>query len=1023
MLRDSLRASLTYEPEPLKFGTSGRRGEVVHLTQLEIYINVIAELEYLQSLAPAEGGIVRGEEFYFAYDLRPSSSRFVPEQQGRGEIAQAVERAIIDAGQIPENLGRIPTPALTLHALQRRKGSIMITGSHIPFERNGYKTNTSRGELLKKDEAPINLRVEQVRRRIYDQPSCESIFDAGGLFKSGHRDLLEELPDGRERYVQRYIRFFGGEGLAGKRLLVYQHSAVGRDILVEILQRLGAEVIPTGRSDAFVPIDTENIEENQLGTMQALADQAWGENGPLDAIVSTDGDSDRPLLLSVEPGAGGNTEPRCRVKFHGGDLVGMIVAQFLGADAVVVPISCNDAVDRSPLGRVLEPKTRIGSPYVIAGMERARQKGRKVICGWEANGGFLTGSDIERGGRILEALPTRDAMLPILGVLYSMVEQGGALSSVFERLPRRFSRAALVRGVPRSKSQNIIRRFSPEDERVTEVVFPDRGMCTLDEERREFPSGDSTSMLEKRDRLSVYFSRAVGFDEIERLNYTDGLRIYFKNGEVAHIRPSGNADELRIYAVADSQARADAIAAAGVAEPDGILRRLERDASEKQLSSPATDPAADACAWLRAHPGVHRLTGFVQHYAWGGFELIPSLLGIDNGERRPFAELWIGSHPRGSASLLFNGRSIPLSRLLETAAVEIQGKEAVCEFGNQMPFLMKVLDARKMLSIQAHPTRQQAEAGYASEEAAGIPIGAPERNYRDRNHKPEVQVALTDLWMLHGFRPAEEIARTLQTTPEFRNVMPAFSDRLNNAGNNPAARIGLIRDLYGTVTRMSQAAADAILDPLIRRLEKAGVSGKSDPGYWALLAARDFPLPSGSRDKGIFSLYLLKLIHLRPGEGTYQPAGTLHAYLEGANVELMANSDNVLRGGLTPKHVDAKELMQIVDFSSGMPSILNGEIVSSMERVYRTPASEFELSSIRLEAGNRHERRSARGAEVGIVLNGDITVCSDSESSVLGRGGIFMAPHGIHYVLEGKGEGALIYRASLPSGRHPTDNQ
>src|SRR6266404_4661699 len=192
MNADSLRSELDYEPQILKFGTSGRRGPVVDLTQLEIYINALAELEYLQSLPAAGGGISRGDPFYFAYDLRPSSSLFVHEQGGRGEIAQAIQRAICDAGMQPINLGQIPTPALTFYALQRGKGSIMVTGSHIPFDRNGYKTNSAKGELLKNDEAPIDARVEQVRGRVYAQPFAKSLFDSHGRFKAGHQDLLRE---------------------------------------------------------------------------------------------------------------------------------------------------------------------------------------------------------------------------------------------------------------------------------------------------------------------------------------------------------------------------------------------------------------------------------------------------------------------------------------------------------------------------------------------------------------------------------------------------------------------------------------------------------------------------------------------------------------------------------------------------------------------------------------------------------------------------------------------------------------
>ena len=532
----SLRANLAYQPKELEFGTSGRRGKVTDLTQLEVYINALAELEYLQSLDPAEGGIVRGDEFSFARDLRPSSDSFVAEQEGRGEIAQAIVAAIRDAGMRPVNLGAIPTPALTCYALARRKGSMMVTGSHIPFDRNGYKTNSSRGELLKDQEAPINQRVRSVRQAVYDQPLPLSRFDERGFFKGGHQDLPPERPEARQAWIDRFTRFFHGSSLRGKRLLAYQHSAVGRDLLAEILECFGAEVIPAGRSATFVPIDTENIREPQLAVIQALADEAAAKHGALDAIISTDGDSDRPLILGVDPATK-------QVRFFGGDLVGMIVAEFLHADSVVVPVTCNDGVDRGCLARLLEPKTRIGSPFVIAGMEQARRKGKKRVCGWEPNGGFLTGSDIDRNGATLTALATRDAMLPILAVLFSSMEAGLPLVDLFARLPRRFSRAALLPNFPRATGLRIVAAFS-----------------------REGAAGS----------LAQFFSQAMGFGAIVRVDTTDGVRVTFDNGDVAHVRPSGNADEMRIYAVSDTQARADDIAALGVAEPGGILRKLER---------------------------------------------------------------------------------------------------------------------------------------------------------------------------------------------------------------------------------------------------------------------------------------------------------------------------------------------------------------------------------------------------------------------------------------------------------------
>jgi phosphomannomutase len=479
---------------------------------LEIYINVLAELEYLQ----AEGDIARDGEFFCALDLRPSSER----------ICRTVERAVAAAGMRPVNMGKIPTPALMYYAVSRGRASIMVTGSHIPFDRNGYKLNTSRGELLKQQEAPINRAVAKVRARIYGQNFTTSPFDERGMFKTSAGESAASSNAAESFYMRRYVDFFGAGALDGLRIAAYQHSAVGRDLLPSLLAQLGAEVVPFGSSEQFVPVDTENIDSEQLGAIEQLARGL----GKVDAVVSTDGDSDRPLVLGVDGQ---------RLHFFGGDLVGMVVAGFLGADAVVVPITCNDAIDRGQLASVLEPKTRIGSPYVIAGMEAARAKGRRAVCGWEANGGFLIGSDIERHGRVLKALPTRDAMLPILAVLCAAKERGRGIGELFAELPQRYSRAALLKNYPREMSRKVVERYSVP--------------------------GEPT-------RLAL--ERVFSFGPISRLDLTDGVRIYFANGDVVHIRPSGNADEFRIYAVADSQARADEIASRGVEEPNGFLRRL-----------------------------------------------------------------------------------------------------------------------------------------------------------------------------------------------------------------------------------------------------------------------------------------------------------------------------------------------------------------------------------------------------------------------------------------------------------------
>jgi phosphomannomutase len=573
----TLRESLAYAPQALRFGTSGRRGEVVHLTQLEVYLNALAELEYLQTLPRARGGIVAGEAFFFAYDRRLSSSQFVAEQGGRGELAQAIAQAIADAGMRPVNCGQLPTPALTYYALQKHRGSMMITGSHIPFARNGYKTNSSVGELLKDDEAVIAQHVAAVRVRLYQQPADASPFDATGTFRDGHHPLPPEHPEARAAYLRRYLDFFPAGTLAGLRLLAYEHSAVGRDLLVELLRALGAEVIPVGRSETFVPIDTENVDDALLAAMHGFVGDAQDHFGPFDAVVSTDGDSDRPLILGVVP----HTD---QVRFFGGDLVGMLVAEYLEADAVVVPISCNDAIDRSSLQEVLEPKTRIGSPYVIAGMLAARARGKARICGWEANGGFLLGSDVTRDGRALAALPTRDALLPILCVLAAANERQTSLVDFFARLPARFSKAALLKEFPRTTSARIVARLSLAHSAVTEIRFAADAVTLFDAGGHALPLTPATQQEAQalRALLKRIFIPELGFAPISSLNYIDGIRIGFQNADVAHVRPSGNADELRIYAVADTQARADEIARLGVAEPDGLLRRLARVVHEQE---------------------------------------------------------------------------------------------------------------------------------------------------------------------------------------------------------------------------------------------------------------------------------------------------------------------------------------------------------------------------------------------------------------------------------------------------------
>ena len=555
---------LQYTPTPLAFGTSGLRGLVTDITDLEAYINVKAALRYFANI----DDIRAGEGVIIAGDLRPSTDR----------IMRACAQAIIDSGCQLENAGKIPTPALIAYAVSTKRAGVMVTGSHIPFDRNGIKVNKSVGEVLKSDEAGIIREVDRVRREEYGRSAAESAFDAAGMLKRA-RDLPPIDCSAEETYVRRYLRSFS-RGFSGLRILVYQHSAVGRDILSRILSELGAEVITAGRSETFVPIDTENITDEQLNRLEDLLIAAEAGGQPLHAIVSTDGDSDRPLVTAVLSDAERQPGAR-RVRFLPGDLLGIVVAEYLRADAVAVPISANDAVDRRMKERGASlMKTKIGSPYVVSALDELRRTKKFTrIVGWEANGGFLTASDIQLSAGMLPALPTRDSTLPILATLFAAAEQGIGLSTLWDRLPARFGRAGLLDDFPVAASRAILACLIPSGD-LSEVEFDSLAgvlyRSRADVMPRPLAESISKAWQETKGTLSRFFMPAGGFDDIVRINVLDGVRICFRNGDVAHVRPSGNAPQLRIYANSGSQARADQIVELALREPDGILRQLER---------------------------------------------------------------------------------------------------------------------------------------------------------------------------------------------------------------------------------------------------------------------------------------------------------------------------------------------------------------------------------------------------------------------------------------------------------------
>jgi phosphomannomutase len=509
----SLVSQLQYTPRELNFGTSGLRALVSDMTDLECYINTRGFINFMRAEQQLETGTV----IYLAGDLRESTPR----------ITASVMAAIRDAGFTIHYCGLIPTPALAYYALQHAAPGIMVTGSHIPADRNGIKFYKLGGEVLKEDEAAIKTAVATIRQQLYDQAADVSAFDTNGMLRQPPQvpSKYDIDSDPAETYITRYRLAFPSSALAGKKIVLYQHSAVGRDMYVTLLKNLGAKVITVGRSDTFVPIDTENITEEDRAYFKQLAT----EYSDAFAIVSTDGDSDRPFVIDE------------RGVFHRGDELGAIVAEWLKADFAAYPISSSDAVDQflTLLGTPFT-HTKIGSPYVIQAM---RQAHTARVVGWEVNGGFLLGTAITTTEGTLEPLPTRDAALPIIVALVAASQAGASISKLFSALPERYTGAGLLDNFPIETSKKLLVAFGEDTDKV-------------------------------REKLAKYFTAALGFAAIKEIDTMDGIRIYFENGDIAHIRPSGNAPQLRVYSVASTQERADDIIKKCLSQPSGILPLL-----------------------------------------------------------------------------------------------------------------------------------------------------------------------------------------------------------------------------------------------------------------------------------------------------------------------------------------------------------------------------------------------------------------------------------------------------------------
>lgn len=464
----------------LKFGTSGLRGLSVDLKGRPSYIYAAAFALFL-----LRNGLARpGDKVLVAFDFRESSPA----------IAANVLAAVRAHGLVPVDCGLIPTPALAFYAFQTGAASMMVTGSHIPADRNGIKFYLPEGEIAKPDELAISAIAAELADMAVPAVGTEEVYE-------------RRLDDATALFLDRNRKILPDDALAGLRVGNYQHSTVARDMLSQILRAYGAEVVDLGRSEEFIPVDTEAVSPQTLELLKN-----WTKEHALDAIVSADGDGDRPLIADE------NGDP------VNGDICGLLTALFLGADAIVTPITSNSGIDAFGHARVM--RTKVGSPFVIAGMAEASATARGVV-GFEANGGTLTASAFKVAGGELAPLPTRDSFLPILAVLSTARRSEKALSEVKKRL-----------GLPVTAADRL------------ENYAPERSAALM-------------AMLRSGDAACQSFLRPFG--AVVKVDETDGLRVTLADGRVIHLRPSGNAPEMRCYVEASDEQSAARLLADGLA--------------------------------------------------------------------------------------------------------------------------------------------------------------------------------------------------------------------------------------------------------------------------------------------------------------------------------------------------------------------------------------------------------------------------------------------------------------------------
>ncbi|QCQ92001.1 mannose-6-phosphate isomerase, class I [Rhodococcus sp. SGAir0479] len=410
---------------------------------------------------------------------------------------------------------------------------------------------------------------------------------------------------------------------------------------------------------------------------------------------------------------------------------------------------------------------------------------------------------------------------------------------------------------------------------------------------------------------------------------------------------------------------------------------------------------------------MRQLEGALRSYAWGSRTALAELCGRPSPSAHPEAELWLGAHPGDPARVIEGGSSRSLRDVVAEAPVAELGDRCVAAFGDRLPFLLKVLAAEEPLSLQAHPSAEQALEGFAREEASGLPVDSPERNYRDASHKPELVVALTRFEALAGFRDPHRTVRLLAAlnVPELAPYVGLLAGQPDSGG---------LRAVFTTwITLPSPALATllpAVLDGCVAYLANpdAGEREFVPEVRTALELSEGYP-----GDAGVLASLLLNRITLEPGEGLFLAAGNLHAYLHGTAVEIMANSDNVLRGGLTPKHVDVPELLRVLDFESvDVPVLTAAPTACVGEAAYRTPAPEFRLSRIDLDASGAGAGAATTfepdGPQILLCTSGAAKVGCGSQSLMLECGGsawISASDSEVH--IQAYAEDTRIFRAGV----------